>query len=72
MTSLVARTLRLAEASLQYVALPILWVGSLATPVLRASAWCGARAREAAAREWNPRLWDRNGDPRADNEDRRP
>lgn len=23
-------------------------------------------------REWNPRLWDRDGDPRADNEDRRP
>lgn len=23
-------------------------------------------------REWDPRLWDRGGDPRADNEDRRP
>ena len=70
MTSLRVRALRLAEISLQYAAIPFLWVGSLAAPVLRAAAWFDDRAREAAAREWKPRLWDRDHDARSENEDR--
>lgn len=61
--------LQLAQDILQHAAMPLLWVGSLARPVLRAAAWCGDRAREAAAREWEPRLWDRDGNTRHELED---
>lgn len=72
MTSFRARSLRVAQSSAQGVAIALLWIGSLATPVLAVAAWLGAQAREAAAREWNPRLWDRDHDDRAENEERRP
>lgn len=35
--------------------------------VLSGARWCGDRARE-----WEPRLWDRDEDPRSDAEERRP
>lgn len=35
--------------------------------VLAGARWCGDRARE-----WEPRLWDRDEDPRSDAEERRP
>ncbi|MGW9822265.1 hypothetical protein ACUXK4_004860 [Methylorubrum extorquens] len=42
----------------------IAWCG---VKILDGSGWCGNRARE-----WEPRLWDRDEDPRSDAEERRP
>jgi len=56
---------RVAASALRGLAITLLFVGSWATPILLIARRC-----EDAAREWNPRLWDRNGDPRADNEER--
>ena len=46
------------------VAEAVTWCGRL---LLRGARWCGARARE-----WQPRLRARDGDPGSDAEERRP
>ncbi|GJE26256.1 hypothetical protein [Methylobacterium organophilum] len=48
--------LRIAASALRCIAMPLLWIGWLATPVLWGSSWC-----EDKAREWDPRIWDRTG-----------
>lgn len=58
---------KLSADALRGLAALLLWFGDLATPVLFAARWCEDRARE-----WNPRLWERNGDLRSDNRERRP
>ena len=58
---------RAAASALRGLAIPLLIVGSWATPLLLLSRRC-----EDAAREWNPRLWDRDHDPRTEQEERRP
>lgn len=44
---------------LQKASIPFLVIGWLATPVLAAAAWCGARARRHRPPEWLLRLWPR-------------
>lgn len=56
-----AYAFRAAAALLQGLAIPFLVVGYVATPLLDMAAWCIERARE-----WDPRLWDRDHDPRSD------
>lgn len=62
-----ARLARLAGFALRILSLPFLAIGWLATPIL----W-GARVCLDRAREWDPRLWDRDHDPRSDTRERRP
>jgi hypothetical protein len=38
------RLLLLAASALRSIALPLLWIGSRASPVLRAARWCEDRA----------------------------
>ncbi|MCP1550675.1 MULTISPECIES: hypothetical protein [Methylorubrum] len=60
-----------AEVALQVVGQLIVEIGAAVVwcgrMVLSAARWCGDRARE-----WEPRLWDRDEDPRSDAEERRP
>ncbi|GJE54548.1 hypothetical protein [Methylobacterium thuringiense] len=58
---------RLTASALRGAAVVLLWIGDFATPVLAASRFCDDRARE-----WDPRLWDRNEDDRTDTRERRP
>ncbi|WP_342106324.1 hypothetical protein [Methylobacterium sp. SI9] len=66
-----AAVLRAVAHALQSTADGLLWGADLLTtgarPVLRLSRLCMERARE-----WDPRLWDRDHDPRSDTRDRRP
>lgn len=62
-----ARAAMLAADILRGLAAVLLWIGTQAAAVLFASRRCEDRARE-----WDPRLWQRNGDPRSDNRERRP
>ncbi|GEP06446.1 hypothetical protein [Methylobacterium oxalidis] len=54
-------------SGLRKTAIGLLYLGTLAEPLLRASRWLEDRARE-----WNPRLWSRDEDPRNDIRERRP
>ena len=66
-----AAILRAIAHLLQHLADGMFWLGSAvidgAAAVLRVSRSCLDRARE-----WDPRLWDRDHDPRSDTRDRRP
>lgn len=65
MNRVISLGLGLAASALRGLSTALLWAGALATPVLHAAREC-----ESAAREWDPRLWDRDHDPRSENEDR--
>ncbi|SFM91386.1 hypothetical protein [Methylobacterium pseudosasicola] len=66
-----AAILRAIAHLLQHIADSMIWFGSAvidgAASVLRVSRSCMDRARE-----WDPRLWDRDHDPRSDTRERRP
>ncbi|MHC2108907.1 hypothetical protein [Methylobacterium sp. CM6246] len=66
-----AAILRALAHLLQHIADGLFWLGSNvvdgAAAVLRVSRSCMHRARE-----WDPRLWDRDQDPGSDNRERRP
>ena len=66
-----AAILRTIAHLLQGIADGMLWFVDVLTAVirvtLRASRSCMDRARE-----WDPRLWDRDHDPRSDTRERRP
>ena len=66
-----ATILRAIAHMLQGIADGLLWLADLLTsgarPILRCSRLCLDRARE-----WDPRLWDRDQDPRTDTRERRP
>ncbi|MHB2205031.1 hypothetical protein [Methylobacterium sp. CM6257] len=69
---IIAATLARGLASaLHDIAQGLLWIADIFTAgaraVLRASRTCQDRARE-----WDPRLWDRDHDPRSDTRERRP
>ncbi|KQP61083.1 hypothetical protein [Methylobacterium sp. Leaf108] len=48
------------------------WGIGLSARFAKAADWVDPMraSRAKPAREWNPRLWDRDGDPRADAEER--
>lgn len=66
-----AAVLKAIADALQSLAAALLWCGDFfvhcARLVLRFSHACLDRARE-----WDPRLWDRDHDARSDNRERRP
>ena len=66
-----AAILRAIAHLLQHLADGMFWLGSAlvdgSATVLRVS-----RSSLDRAREWDPRLWDRDHDPRSDTRDRRP
>lgn len=66
-----AAVLRAIAHFLQGITDGLFWVIDMLTAgaklTLRCSRWCMDRARE-----WDPRLWDRDQDPRSDNRERRP
>lgn len=65
MNRVIAFGFGLAASALRGLSVALLWVGGLATPVLEVASEC-----ERAAREWDPRLWDRDHDARSENEER--
>ena len=67
MNRIIAMGFGLAASAARGLSIVCMSVADLSTPILEFSAAC-----ERAAREWDPRLWDRDHDPRSDNRERRP
>ncbi|AWN35757.1 hypothetical protein [Methylobacterium radiodurans] len=66
-----ATALRILSAALRGLAAPFMGAAWLLVQITKPILWCSRQCLERA-REWDPRLWERDGDPRSDNRERRP